>query len=184
MADHGFTVVGNEVIHKGYMVSTEMVTVRTPEGELVERQAIRHPGAVGVVAVHDGHVILVKQYRAPIDDELIEIPAGKLDVAGEELEAAARRELIEEVGLDATTMVLLGEFVTAAGFSDEVLWIFATNDCVEVPRQVDGAEEAHSEVLRVPLADIDDWLASGKLKDAKSLIGLFWARDRGLLRTD
>jgi len=162
MAEKKFTVECTEVIHEGYMVRTEMLTVRTPDGDLVQRQAIRHPGAVGVVAIHDGHVVLVEQYRAPLDDTLIEIPAGKTDVPGEPLDVAARRELIEEVGLDPKTLILLGDFVTAAGFCDEVLTLFATNDCIDVGRQVDGAEEAHSEILRIPLSEIG-------------------ARDRGLL---
>ena len=160
---------------------TEELSVRTPDGDLVTRPAIRHPGAVAVVAVHDGHVILVEQYRAALDENLIEIPAGKTDVPGEPLELAARRELIEEVGLDPETLVLLGDFVTAAGFSDEVITIFATNTCRDVGRQVDGVEEAHSQILRVPLGEIEQWMQGGRLRDAKSIIGLFWAREQGLL---
>ncbi len=181
MSEKKFFVEGSRVIHEGKMVTTEILSVRTPDGDLVERQAIRHPGAVGVVAIHDGCVVLVEQYRAALDDNLIEIPAGKTDIPGEPLETAARRELIEEVGLDPQTMVLLGDFVTAAGFCDEVLTIFASNDCVDVGRQVDGVEEEHSTILRIPLNEIDSWLAGGRLRDAKSLIGLFWARDLGLL---
>ena len=181
MSEKKFFVEGSRVIHEGKMVTTEILSVRTPEGDLVERQAIRHPGAVGVVAVHDGCVVLVEQYRAALDDNLIEIPAGKTDIADEPLETAARRELIEEVGLDPQSLVLLGDFVTAAGFCDEVLTIFASNDCVDVGRQVDGVEEEHSTILRIPLAEIDGWLSGGRLRDAKSLIGLFWARDLGML---
>ena len=77
--------------------------------------------------------------------------------------------------------MLLGDFLTAAGFCDEVLTIFAANDCVDVGRQVDGVEEEYSEIVRVPLTEIDDWLVGGKLRDVKSLVGLFWARDLGLL---
>jgi len=181
MSEKKFFVEGSRVVHEGVVVSTEIVSVRTPEGDLIERQAVRHPGAVAVVAIHDGFVVLVEQYRAAIDANLIEIPAGKLDIAGESLEIAARRELIEEVGLDPKSLVLLGDFVTAAGFCDEVITIFASNDCVQVERQVDGVEEEHSEILRVPVAEIDGWLAGGRLRDAKSLIGLFWARDLGML---
>ena len=181
MSEKKFSVEGSRVIHEGKMVTTEILSVRTPEGDLVERQAIRHPGAVGVVAVHDGCVVLVEQYRAALDDNLIEIPAGKTDIPGEPLETAARRELIEEVGLDPQSLVLLGDFVTAAGFCDEVLTIFASNECIDVGRQVDGVEEEHSTILRIPLAEIDGWLSGGRLRDAKSLIGLFWARDLGML---
>lgn len=181
MGEKKFFVESSRVVHEGAIVSTEILSVRTPEGDLVERQVVRHPGAVAVVAIHDGCVVLVEQYRAALDDNLIEIPAGKTDIAGEPLETAARRELIEEVGLDPQSLVRLGDFVTAAGFCDEVLTIFGSNDCIDVGRQVDGVEEEHSEILRVPLAEIDDWLTNGRLRDAKSLIGLFWARGLGLL---
>ena len=181
MSDKKFFVEGARVAHAGAMVTTEILTVRTPRGDLVERQVVRHPGAVAVVAIHDGCVVFVEQYRAAVDDNLIEIPAGKTDIPGEPLETAARRELIEEVGLDPQNLVLLGDFLTAAGFCDEVLTIFAANDCVDVGRQVDGVEEEYSEIVRVPLTEIGDWLVGGKLRDVKSLVGLFWARDLGLL---
>lgn len=176
-----FTVVGTEIVHEGAVVRTEILDVRTPEGDIVKRQVVRHPGAVAVVAVHDGHVVLVSQYRAALDSYLIEIPAGKRDIAGEDPKQAARRELIEEVGLACDSLELLGPFVTAAGFCDEELIIYATNSCRDVGRQVDGVEEAHSQILRVPIAEIDGWLTNGKLTDAKTIIGLYWARDRGLL---
>ncbi|MFB0901666.1 MAG: NUDIX hydrolase [Acidimicrobiales bacterium] len=181
MGENKFVVEDSRVVHEGKIVSTEILSVRTPDGDLVERQVVRHPGAVAVVAIHDGCVVLVEQYRAALDDTLIEIPAGKTDIPGEFLETAARRELIEEVGLDPQSLVFLGDFITAAGFCDEALTIFASNDCIEVSRQVDGVEEEYSEILRIPLAEVDGWLTGGRLRDAKSLIGLFWARDLGLL---
>lgn len=181
MAEKKFTIESSEVVHVGAVVTTEVAKMRTPEGDLVDRQVVRHPGAVAVVAVHQGQLVLVEQYRAAIDDNLIEIPAGKLDIDGEATETAAARELVEEVGLQPNSpMVELGTFVVAAGFSDEVITIYFTNDCTDVGRQVDGVEEAHSEILWVRLADIDEWLDS-RLTDAKSLVGLFWARSRGLL---
>ena len=176
-----FSVEGSEMIHQGAIVDTVQLSVRTPEGDLIERQVIRHPGAVAVVAVLDGQVVLVEQYRAAIDDVLIEIPAGKLDVDGEALDDAARRELIEEVGLDPGRLVELGSFLTAAGFTDEVLTLFAATDCVDVGRQVDGVEEAHMRVLRVPVAEALQWARDGRLRDSKTVIGLFWADARGLL---
>jgi len=180
MSEKVFHAEASRIVHEGAVVTTEVLDVRTPEGDLIQRQVVRHPGAVAVVAIHQGNVVLVEQYRAALDDNLIEIPAGKLDISGEDLAAAARRELIEEVGLDPQSLTKLGMFFTAAGFSDEVITIFFSDDCVEVERQVDGVEEAHSQILHVPLGDIDDWL-DNKLTDAKSLIGLFWARSRGFL---
>lgn len=177
----GFRVEASEVLHRGAIVSTERLSVRTPDGDLIERQAIRHPGAVAVVAVHEGDVVLVEQYRAAIDDLLIEVPAGKLDADDESLESAARRELLEEVGLEPGSIIRLGEFLTAAGFSDEVVTIFAATDCVEVGQRVDGVEEAHMTVLKVPAAEALANAAAGHYRDSKTVIGLFWAQTRGLL---
>lgn len=177
----GFHIESSELVHEGPIVSTERVAVRTPDGSVVDRQVVRHPGAVGVVAVHEGHVVLVEQYRAPIDALLVEIPAGRLDVDGEPLETAARRELVEEVGLEAGRLVELGSFLTAAGFTDELLTLFAALDCTEVGQQVDGIEEAHMTIVRVPVDDILDWAVDGRLRDSKTVIGLFWAHARGLL---
>lgn len=176
-----FTVVGARVVHEGAVVRTEILDIRTPDGDIIDRQVVRHPGAVAIVAVHDGNVILVRQYRAALDSYLTEIPAGKRDVHGEDPAETARRELVEEVGLACDSLVLLGPFVTAAGFCDEELIIYAATECREVERAVDGVEEAYSEILRVPLAEIDSWLTDGRLTDAKTIIGLYWARDRGLL---
>jgi len=183
MGDAKFTVIGTEVAHRGAVVTTEILQVRAPDGQVVERQVVRHPGAVAVVAVHEGSVVLLRQYRAALDHDLVEIPAGKCDVAGEDPVEAAKRELVEEVGLDARELHLLGSFVTAAGFSDEVIIIYAAIDCVEVGRAVEGVEEEYSEVIRVPVDEILPWMCDGRLTDAKSLIGLFWAREAGLLDT-
>ena len=178
----GFRVERTQVVHQGPVVRTENVSIRTPDGEVIERQVIRHPGAVAVVAVHEGSVVLVEQYRAPLDRTHIEIPAGKCDVDGEPLTETARRELIEEVGLEPRSLVELGTFVTAAGFCDEAITIFGTADCREVEREIQGAEEAHMRVLHVPVGEIWARAASGELTDAKTLIGLLWANERDLLR--
>lgn len=181
----GFTVERTDVVHEGVVVRTEILHIRTPDGDLVERQVVRHPGAVAVVAVHQGHVVLVQQYRAALGADLIEIPAGKRDIDGESPVVAARRELIEEVGLDPgespDDLVELGTFVTAAGFCDEEIVIFGASSFTEVERAVDGVEEEYSSVLRVPVDEIEAWALDGRLTDAKTLIGLYWARAKGVL---
>lgn len=181
MTDKKFTVESATVVHQGAIVHTEVLQVRTPEGDLVERQVVRHPGAVAVVAMHQGDVVLVEQYRAALDANLIEIPAGKRDIDGEPLETAAARELVEEVGLEPTALTHLGTFFTAAGFSDEDIAIFFCDDATDVGRAVDGVEEAHSLIHRIPVAEIGHWLVDGRINDAKTLIGLYWARERGLI---
>ncbi len=183
-AGSGFSIAGAEPLLSGAVIHVETVKMRTPGGDIVDRQVARHPGAVAVVAIHEGHVVLVRQYRVAIDAETIEIPAGKRDIAGELPEVAAARELVEEVGLEPQNLELLGSFLTAVGFCDEEILIYATSSCIAVERAVDGIEEAHSTIMRIPVADIDAWLFDGRLTDAKTLIGLFWARERSLLSPD
>jgi ADP-ribose pyrophosphatase len=133
---------------------------------------------VSIVPVVDHEVILVRQYRAAIDRELLEIPAGKRDVAGEDLETLARRELAEEIGMRAGTLVRLAEFYNSPGFCDEHAVVFLALALTPTARSAQGVEEAHMTIERVAMADIPGLIASGELVDAKSIIGLCLARDR------
>jgi ADP-ribose pyrophosphatase len=103
---------------------------------------------------------------------LLEIPAGKLDMPGEDLVEAARRELEEEVGLSAASMDLLASFWTTPGFSNERLWVFLATDVSPVEARPHGAEEEVAEIVRVPVADIAGRLAADEFDDAKTIIGL------------
>ena len=91
---HGFTKTGERVLHEGYVITLATATFEGPAGEVMERDVVHHPGAVAVVAVDGGEVVLVRQYRPVMEREMLEIPAGKLDVPGEDRQAAARREQI------------------------------------------------------------------------------------------
>jgi ADP-ribose pyrophosphatase len=174
-----FRHLDDEVVFEGHAISLVVGTYEAPDGSRFRREVVRHPGAVSVVPVHpDGTVTLVRQYRAALDDELLEIPAGKCDVAGEAAEVTAQRELAEEVGLRAGRLDLLAEFVNSAGFSDEHSWVFLGRDLEEVPSDVQGVEEQHMTVERVALAEVPAMIADRRLLDAKTIIGLTLARER------
>ena len=98
-SESGFTFIGETVLHDGYVISVAQGEFETPEGDRITRDIVHHPGAVAVVAIDGDEVILVRQYRAALHIDLLEIPAGKRDVAGEAPELTAARELEEEVGL-------------------------------------------------------------------------------------
>jgi len=100
----GFTHVADELIYDGFVIDVVNGVFTTPEGERIHRDIVRHPGAVGVVALDGDEVVFVRQYRPAIDDELLEIPAGKRDIEGEPPERTAVRELEEEVGLRPATI--------------------------------------------------------------------------------
>ena len=138
---------------------------------------VHHPGAVVVVPVVDGDVILVRQYRAAIDRELLEVPAGKRDVSDEPVELTAHRELEEEVGMKAASLVKLAEFYNSPGFCDEHSFLFLATDLTPCATDFQGHEEQHMTIERVPLDSLADLVASGDLTDGKSIIALSLARE-------
>jgi ADP-ribose pyrophosphatase len=172
-----FRVVGStEIADAGFLKVTRDV-VEGPEGESFERHVVHHPGAVVVVPVDaDQRVVLVRQYRVAVRRSLLEAPAGKTDVPGEAPDDTARRELVEEVGLRAGTLVKLAECFNSPGFSDELSHIYLATDLSEVSHARVGPEEAVMTIERVPLADVDGLLVDGEILHATSVIGLLLAR--------
>ncbi len=143
-----------------------------PDGSVITRVAVRHPGAVAVVPLIDDDVVLIEQYRAPIGMALLEIPAGKLDVPGEPPLEAAQRELVEEVGFRADRIEHLGRLHTTPGFSDEVIWIFLGRGLKHVGSSPSGAEEHSARIIRMPLSEAVAGISVGKITDAKTIAGL------------
>ena len=165
-------MVGVRHVAKSSFLNAERLHLISPTGVAMERTVIRHPGAVAVVAIDGADVVLIRQYRSPTDSMLLEIPAGKLDLPGEDLIEAARRELEEEVGLTAASMELLASFWTTPGFSNERLWVFLATDVTAVTARPHGAEEEVAEIVRVPIAALAGMLATDEFDDAKTIIGL------------
>ena len=148
-------------------------TFLDPTGFTFERDIVRHPGAVCVVPLEaDGSVLMLRQYRGSVDRLVLELPAGKLDVPGEPLESAARRELAEEIGVSADTVTELGHFFNSPGFTDEETTCYLAEGLTEVGRDTQGVEEAHMTVEAVPLEEIWQLQEKGELVDGKSLIAI------------
>jgi len=149
------------------------------EGERFTRLVVHHPGAVVAVPVEADreHVLLVRQYRAAADRELLEVVAGKRDVEGEEPETTASREMHEEIGRRPGRLVKLCEFFNSPGFCDEYTHLYAALDVEELdaPAAV-NAEERAITVERVHLDEVDDLVADGRIVDAKSIVGLLLTR--------
>lgn len=134
---------------------------------------MHHPGAVSVVPVLEGDtVVLVRQYRAALDRELLEIPAGKRDMPGEPPEVTAHRELVEEVGWRAGRLIKLAEFFNSPGFSDEHSHVYLGLDLEPAEIDLQGIEEQYLRVEKLSLAAVADMIASGEITDAKTIIGL------------
>ena len=162
-------------MHRGHAIDVVVAALETPDGEVIERDVVRHPGAVSVVPVDGEEVVLVRQYRAPAERELLEIPAGKRDVADEPPEVTAVRELEEEVGLTASSLVPLATFYNSVGFSDEYSHVFLATELTPVPAAPQGPEERHMTIERWPLDAIPGAITDGRIEDAKTVIGLLAA---------
>jgi ADP-ribose pyrophosphatase len=171
-------------VYDGHVIRVTVGEFTTPDGDRVERDLVRHPGAVSVVPVVGDEAILVRQYRAALDADLLEIPAGKRDIPDEPPEVCATRELIEEIGMRPGKLELLARFYNSAGFSDEYSYVFLGTDLEEDQAAAHGVEEEYMTVERVRLDDVPALIESGELCDAKSIIGLTLARERLAARRD
>ncbi len=173
----GFRLVDEREVHRGSLITVGIGRFEGPDGDRFERDLVHHPGAVSVVPVDGDEVVLVRQYRAALDRDLLEIPAGKRDVPGEPVEETAQRELAEEVGLRAGRLVKVAEFFNSAGFSDELSHVFLGTELEPAERDVQSHEEAHMTIERVRLDDVPRLIAERELIDAKTIIGLLLARE-------
>jgi 8-oxo-dGTP pyrophosphatase MutT (NUDIX family) len=175
----GFRRVAQEELLRAWLFRVERLELLDPAGTAFERVVVRHPGAVTVVPVHeDGTVSVVRQYRAAVDTMVLEIPAGTRDKPDETPEETARRELAEEAGLEAAHWEpLIGTWNTP-GWSDQLTMIFLATGLSITEARPDGIEEGYMTVERIRLADLDDLVADGTLKDETTVLGIFLARER------
>ncbi len=151
------------------MVSVRIDEFEYDDGETAEREIVAHPGAVAIVAHDNKRLFMVRQPREPVGEEaLLELPAGKLDEEGETPLQCAKRELVEEVGIQAAEWRELKTYYTSPGFSDEQVHLFVATDLTRVDPQPSEGERI--EIVEVPLAELDDAIEA--CADAKSLVGL------------
>ncbi|MDF1606530.1 NUDIX hydrolase [Nocardioides sp. YIM 152315] len=155
-----------------------------PDDEPFSRLVLEHPGAVVIVAVdEEERVFCLWQYRHPARRRFVELPAGLLDVDGEDPEATARRELVEEAGLEATDWAPIGTTYSSPGISAEIHHYFLARGLSVVDRGgfVAEHEEADMETGWVPAADLLAAVADGRVTDGHTVIALLMAQARGLL---
>ncbi len=157
-------------IFKGQVVDLGVEKVTLPNGHRMELEVVRHPGAAAIVPLHeDGTITFVHQFRHAGGGMMVEVPAGKLD-DGEVPELCARRELREEVGLEAGSLERLGVIHTTPGFTDERIFLFLATQLTDV-----GASPEESEYIkpwRMPLAEALKMVVDGDITDAKTLCAL------------
>ncbi|WP_372789753.1 NUDIX domain-containing protein [Paraconexibacter sp.] len=176
MSERDFEHVGGDVVYDGRIVQVRADRFRYPDGEVVDREVIRHPGAVAILAVDDEHVHLVLQPREAVaDPDVLEVPAGRLDKPGEPLQDCAERELAEEIGKAADHWELIRSFYAAVGVLGETVHLFFATGLRDVPF-ADSGENERIELVHWPLDDLEGALAA--TRDAKTIIALQWLIDR------
>ena len=170
-----FERVGSETRYEGKIFTVVEETFRHDDGAEVTREIVRHNGAVGVVAHDDERIYLVRQPREAISvPGLLEIPAGKLDVEGEEPLEAAKRELAEEIGKAAEHWEQLHSYFASAGFTDEECIVYLATGLSDAGAETDEHERIDIETR--PLSELDALI--DEVHDAKTLIGLLELRRR------
>ncbi|QQY80630.1 ADP-ribose pyrophosphatase [Keratinibaculum paraultunense] len=164
----------SEKIYEGKIVNLRIDTVELPDKKYSKREIVEHPGSVGIIPItDDSHIILVKQFRKPVEQNLLEIPAGKIEI-NEEPKETAFRELCEETGFVANKLEYLFEFYTSPGFSNEKMYLFVAKELVK--READPDDDEYIEVLKVKIEDSINMILRGEIVDSKTIIGILYAQ--------
>lgn len=163
--------LSSQLIYDGRAVRLRVDTVQTASSRKTTREIVEHADCVAIVAVDaDDNVLLVKQFRKPVEKELLEIPAGGID-PGEDPETTVRRELREETGFLPRRVERLGGFYSAPGYCSEYLYLYLATELI--PSQLYAEDTEEISLVRVPITQIPSLIASGSICDAKSIAGLF-----------
>ncbi len=162
--------LSSQLIYDGQAVKLRVDTVRLPSGRETRREIVEHGDCVAIVAIDgNNNVLLVNQFRQPVEKELLEIPAGGID-PGEDPLTAVRREMQEETGYLPQKVERLGGFYATPGYGTEYLHLYLATDLT--PSQLYAEDTESIKLVRVPISQIPSLITSGRICDAKSIAGL------------
>lgn len=168
--------ISGEGVYDGIFLKMKRDTVSLPDGQYAVREYLEHPGAVAILAVlDDGRILLERQYRYPIAQAVIEIPAGKLN-AGEDPLLCAQRELQEETGYTAKHWSKIRRIHPVISYSTEFIDIYLAEGLSPGPARLD--EEEFLDVFAAPLEELLHWVETGKITDVKTIISTYWLERR------
>lgn len=171
--DMAETTIQSREVFRGRLLRLRVDEVRLPTGRVATREVVEHPGAVAIVPVaEDGRLVMVYQYRYPIREVTLEIPAGKLD-PGERPEDCAARELVEETGLVASWLERLLTIITTPGFSDETIHVFVGKDlCVASGEEHHPDDDENLRAVELDRGEVLRAIFDGTIRDAKTIAGV------------
>ena len=174
MSDLKESKLSSEAIFQGRLLDVRKDEVELPNGKTSTREWINHPGAVCCIPIlPDGKIALIRQYRYPVQEEMIELPAGKLD-RGEEPEKCAVRELEEEIGYYPGKLTFLTHIHPAIGFANEKMWLYLAEDLEKTDSKLD--EDEFLELIPTDLSEAVQMVWDRKISDVKTIIGLLWVQ--------
>lgn len=164
-------------IFTGKVISVQVDDVELPDGNKSQREIVKHPGAVAVIPVTpDGKIVLVEQYRKPLERSIIELPAGKME-PNEEPAHTAVRELEEETGYTTDRLQYVTSFYTSPGFADEIIHIYYTNEIRPLKEAVTGDEDEFVEIVTLSLEEAEQYVKEQKIYDAKTAYAIIYLRN-------
>ncbi len=172
------TSVERRVIHRGRFMNFRIDTIEDAQGKRHTREVVEHPGAVCIIPVLGDDVLMVRQWRTPVEQVVLELPAGTLDRADdgsiEDPNLAAPRELREETGYEAERWRALGRFWTAPGFAEEEMHLYLATDLRPLDEYRGPDVDEYLDLVRMPWREAVVEAEAGRMRDAKTLVGLLW----------
>lgn len=172
-----YKILKSQILYKGKVFDHQVDEIEYNSGSKSIREIAIHPGGAVIVPIKDnGKIILVKQFRYPLQKTLIELPAGKLD-KGEDPLICAGRELEEETGYKAKEIKKLGEIYTSPGYSTEILHIYSAKELIPGNYNREEGEQG-MEILELSLNEIEKMIANGEITDAKTIVGIYFLKNK------
>jgi ADP-ribose pyrophosphatase len=170
MKDLTEKTIAEDTIYQGKVIKLKIKKVTLPDGKIGTREVIEHPGAVAIVAITDeDKLVVVRQFRKPLERTIVEIPAGKLEKKEDPLQCA-KRELEEETGYNCSNLEKIGAFYTTPGFSDQIIHVYYTNELSKGVQQTDSDEFV--DVMEITVEEAVRMVETGEIIDAKTIFAV------------
>lgn len=169
--------LSSETIYTGKIIELRVDEVELPDGKRAQRELIKHPGAVAIIAITEqGALVLVEQFRKALERTIIEIPAGKIE-PGEDPEKTAIRELEEETGYRANEFTYIQSFATSPGFADEIIHLYLAKSLEKVENPAAGDEDEFINLLECTIEEAEGMMKDGRIYDAKTAFAVLYIKE-------